>query len=66
MEPTTIKLDYPEWMSDAEKQAMDDKLNALFEDRQFTSEAEMYQAVQEAVKTYLGMEMYFAPSPAQV
>lgn len=45
MEPTTIKLDYPEGMSDAEKQAMDDQLNALFEHRQFASEAEMNQAI---------------------
>ena len=65
-QPTTIKIDYPEGMSDAEKQAMDDKLNALFENRAFTSEAEMEQALQEAVKTHLGMEMQFTPSPAQV
>ena len=65
MEPMTIKLDYPEGMSDAEKQALDDQLNALFEHRQFASEAEMNEAIQEAVKT-LGMELHFAPSPAQV
>ncbi|NEZ54191.1 hypothetical protein [Adonisia turfae] len=65
-QPTTIKLEYPEWMSDAEKQAMDDKLNALFENRAFTSEAEMEQAIQEAVKTHLGMEMQFTSSPAQL
>ena len=66
MEPTTIKLDYPEGMSDAEKQALDDKLNALFEHRAFTSEAEMHQAIQDAVKTHLGLEMHLAPSPAQL
>ncbi|MEM9008911.1 MAG: hypothetical protein AAGE59_36065 [Cyanobacteria bacterium P01_F01_bin.86] len=66
MEPTTIKLDYPEWMSEAEKQALDDKLNALFEHRQFASEAEMNQAIQEAVETHLGMELHFEPSPAQL
>ena len=65
-QPTTIKIDYPERMSDAEKQAMDDKLNALFENRAFTSEAEMEQAVQESVKTHLGLEMHFTPSPAQL
>ncbi|MEM9485409.1 MAG: hypothetical protein AAGA83_17180 [Cyanobacteria bacterium P01_F01_bin.116] len=65
MEPTTIKLDYPEGMSDAEKQVMDDQLNALLAHRQFASEAEMNQAIQEAVKT-LGMELQFAPSPAQL
>ena len=62
----TIKLDYPEEMSDADKQAMDDKLNVLFENRQFTSEAEMVQAIQEAVKTHLGLELHVAPSPAQL
>ena len=66
MEPTTTKLDYPEWMSDAEKQAMDDKLNALFEHRRFASESEMHQAIQEAVQEHLGMEMHFTPSPAQL
>ena len=65
MEPTTIKLDYPESMSDAEKQALDDQLNALFEHRQFASEAEMNQAIQEAVET-LGMELHFTLSPAQL
>ena len=65
MEPTTIKLDYPEWMSDAEKQTLDDKLNALFEHRQFMSEAEMHQEIQEVLKT-LGMELHLAPSPAQL
>ncbi|MEM8611170.1 MAG: hypothetical protein AAGF93_04050 [Cyanobacteria bacterium P01_H01_bin.105] len=65
-QPTTIKIDYPEGMSDADKQAMDDKLNALFENRAFTSEAEMEQAIQEAMKTHLGMEMQFTPSPAQL
>lgn len=64
-QPTTIKLDYPEWMSDAEKQAMDDKLNDLFEHRQFASEAEMNQAIQDALKT-LDMELHFAPSSAQL
>lgn len=65
-QPTTIKLDYPEWMSEEDKQALDDQLNALFENRQFTSEAEMVQAIQEAVKTHLGIEMHVAPSPAQL
>lgn len=65
-QPTTTKLDYPQWMSDADKQAMDDKLNALFEHRRFTSEAEMKQAIQEAVQEHLGMELHFAPSPAQL
>ena len=60
-----IKLDYPEELSDAEKQAMDDKLNALFENRRFTSEAEIVQAIQDAVKTHLGIEMHVTPSPAQ-
>ena len=64
-QPTTIKLEYPEWMSDADKQTMDDKLNALFEHRRFASEAEMHQAIQEAVKT-LGMELHLTPSPAQI
>ncbi|MEM0979517.1 MAG: hypothetical protein AAGH78_04495 [Cyanobacteria bacterium P01_H01_bin.58] len=66
MEPTTTKLDYPQWMSDADKQAMDDQFNALFENRQFTSEAEMVQAIQDAVKTHFGLEMQPAPSPAQL
>lgn len=61
----TIKLNYPKGMSDADKQAMDDKLNALFEHRQFNSEAEMNQAVQEALKT-LGMDLHFAPTPEQL
>ena len=39
MEPTTIKLDYPEGMSDAEKQALDDQLNALFEHRPISTGA---------------------------
>ena len=65
-QPTTIKLDYPEEMSDAEKQALDDQLNALFKNRRFSSEAEMHQAIQEVVKTHLGMEMHFTPSPAQL
>ncbi len=65
-QPTTIKLEYPEWMSDVEKQAMDDKLNALFENRAFTSEAEMNQAIQEALKAHFGMELHLAPSPAQL
>ena len=64
--PTTIKLDYPEGMSDAEKQAMDDKLNALFEHRRFASEAEMNQAIQEALKVHFGMELHLTPSPAQL
>lgn len=62
----TSKLDYPKGMSDAKKQAIDERLNALFENRQFTSEAEMHQAIQEAVETYLGMELHFTPSPAQL
>ena len=66
MKPITIKLDYPEGMSDADKQALDDKLNALFEHRQFASEAEMNQAIQEAIETHLGMALQFAPSLAQV
>ena len=64
-QPTTIKINYPEWMSDADKQALDDQINALFEHRQFASEAEMNQAIQEALKT-LGMELHFAPSPVQL
>ena len=66
MEPTTIKHDYPEWMSEAEKQVSDDKLNALFEHRQFASEAEMNQAIHEAVETHLGLDMPIGPSPAQL
>ena len=65
-QPTTIKIDYPEGMSDAEKQAMDDKLNALFENRGFASEAEMRRAVRDAVQEHLGVEMLFTPSPAQL
>ena len=63
---THIRIDYPEEMSNAERRAMDDKLNALFEQRGFSSEAEMRQAVLEAVQEHLGQEMQFAPSPAQV
>lgn len=66
MEPTTIKIDYPEGMSDADKQAMDARLNALFAERAFESEAEMEQAVEAAVKRHLGVEMTFAPSRAQL
>ena len=62
----TIKLDYPEWMSDADKQALGDQLNALFEHRQFASEAEMNQAIQEAVETHLGMDLQLALSPVQL
>ena len=65
-QPTTIKLEYSEWMSDAEKQELDAQLNALFENRRFTSEAEMHQAIQEAVQEHLSMELHFAPSPAQL
>ena len=59
-QPTTIKLDYPEGMSDAEKQAIDDKLNALFGHHRFASEAEMEPAIQEVVKAHLGVEMHIA------
>ncbi|MEM9484121.1 MAG: hypothetical protein AAGA83_10570 [Cyanobacteria bacterium P01_F01_bin.116] len=62
----TIQLDYPDGMSDADKQAMDERLNALFQDRQFTSESEMVQAVQTAVKSELGIEMQVAPLPGQL
>lgn len=55
MEPTAINLDYPEWMSDDDKQALDDQLNALFEHRQFANEVEMNQAIQEAVETHLSL-----------
>ena len=63
---TTIKIDYPEGMSEADKQAMDDKLNVLFEHRGFASEAEMQQTIQSAVQEHLGMEMQFFLSPAQL
>lgn len=36
------------------------------EHRRLTSEAEMVQAIQEVVKTHLGIEMHVAPSLAQV
>ena len=65
-QPTTIKIDYPEGMSNSDKQAMDDKLNALFENRGFTSEAEMQRAVRDAVQENLGVDMHFTPSPAQL
>ncbi|MEL6321801.1 MAG: hypothetical protein AAFQ57_14305 [Cyanobacteria bacterium J06626_14] len=66
MEPTTIKINYPEGMSDADKQAMNDKLNALFENRGFASEAEMEQAVRAAIREQIGMDGQFDPSPAQL
>ena len=62
-QPTTIKLNYPEGMSDAEKQAIDDKLNALFEHRGFASEAEMEQAVLAVVQDQLGLAGKFDPAP---
>lgn len=65
-QPTTIKINYPEGMSDAEKQAMDDKLNELFEHRGFASEAEMEQAVMAVVKEHLGMDGKFDPTPEQL
>lgn len=65
-QPTTIKINYPAGMSDAEKQAMDDKLNALFENRGFASESEMEQAVQAVVKDQLGMDGKFDPTPEQL
>ncbi|MEO0738536.1 MAG: hypothetical protein AAFZ35_17210 [Cyanobacteria bacterium J06649_12] len=66
MEPTTIKINYPEGMSDADKQAIDDKLNVLFEHRGFASEAEMEQAVLAMVREQLRMDGKFDPTPAQV
>lgn len=66
MEPTTIKINYPEGMSDAEKQAIDDKLNALFEHRGFASEAEMEQAVLAVVQDQLGLAGKFDPAPEQL
>lgn len=65
-QPTTIKINYPEGMSDAEKQAIDDKLNALFEHRGFASEAEMEQAVMAMVREQLGMDGKFDPTPEQL
>ena len=62
-QPTTIKINYPEGMSDAEKQAIDDKLNALFEHRGFASEAEMEQAVLAVVQDQLGLAGKFDPAP---
>ena len=50
-------------MSDAEKQAIDDKLNALFEHRGFVSEAEMEQAVLAVVQDQLGLAGKFDPAP---
>lgn len=65
-QPTTIKINYPEGMSDAEKQAIDDKLNALFEHRGFASEAEMEQAVLAMVQDQLGLAGKFDPTPGQL
>lgn len=62
-QPTTIKINYPEGMSDAEKQAIDDKLNALFEHRGFASEAEMEQVVLAVVQDQLGLAGKFDPAP---